>query len=200
MAKQLAIWLWKAWPIWLMFPLLGVHFLVLSRLPELEDLVLANKIAATATQIIGGGFVLYSVDSNLGLFRSESLVKTVGSWFKSCPLFRRTVSAKIECANASSAHFGSAAAISQPSTTIVERLAEVERQIVCLRTEIAANDQAIRRRVDKVNESLSISIASNQDALHRLAEKVVEATVGGFKQQAFGVMLVIYGAVTSVFT
>ena len=32
-----------------------------------------------------------------------------------------------------------------------------------------------------------------------LAERIEEATVGGMKLQAFGVLLALYGAVTSVF-
>lgn len=47
---------------------------------------------------------------------------------------------------------------------------------------------------------LSNSIASNQATLNKLSEKLEKVIVGGFKQQSFGVMLLIYGAITSVFT
>lgn len=53
--------------------------------------------------------------------------------------------------------------------------------------------------IEDVKSELSHSIASNQLALLKLSEQVEKATVGGFKQQAFGVMLVIYGAIAGVF-
>ena len=53
--------------------------------------------------------------------------------------------------------------------------------------------------LEKTKAELKVSISTNQSAIESLAAKFEKATVGGFKQQAFGVMLAVYGAIVSVF-
>ena len=80
-----------------------------------------------------------------------------------------------------------------------ERVAELERLADELRVEIRAEGAAVRRQVDEVRHELLSSIESNNTDIRQLTEKIERATVGGFKQQSFGVLLAIYGAVVSVF-
>ena len=71
MIRRLAIWFWKAWPVLVMTGLAYAHWHALASFPS--DTVLVNKLTGTAMQVVGGLIVLYSVDSNLGLFRNQSL-------------------------------------------------------------------------------------------------------------------------------
>jgi len=177
--------------------LAGAHLITLSKFPG--DSVLVNKLTGTVMQIVGGLIVLYSVDSNLGLFRNKSLAAAVIAWFRECPIFVRSVTISAT-GNASCSATGSlSASVIRAATTVEERLAELERRIEELRSEIAEQNRSIRSRIEEVRSELSSSITSNQSALNKLSKQLESATVGGFKQQAFGVMLVIYGAVISVF-
>lgn len=197
MIRRLAIWFSRAWPVFVMTALAYAHWNALTCFPA--ETALVNKLTGTAMQVVGGLIVLYSVDSNLGLFRNQSLMATVIAWFRECPIFVRSItisaSATSSCRTSSSA----SATVIRAATTIEERLAVLEGQFEELRSEVVTQHRAIHTRIEEVKSELSTLIASNQSALHKLSEQVERATVGGFKQQAFGVMLVIYGAVTSVF-
>lgn len=197
MIRRLAIWLWRAWPVLVMALLAAAHLLAVAKCPYESALV--NKLTGTVMQIVGGLIVLYSVDSNLGLFRNQSLAAAVITWFRECPLWLRTVTLSLSGTAACTALASMSASVIRAATTVEERLAELERRLEELRSEIAAQSRAIHSRIEEVKSELSSLIASNQSALNKLSEQVEKATVGGFKQQAFGVMLVIYGAVTSVF-
>ena len=197
MIRRLAIWLWRAWPFLAMALLIGAHFQALAYF--VDDSVFVNKLTGTVMQVVGGLVVLHSVDSNLGLFRNYSIFSAVLTWFRECPVFLRstTVSASFSASTTSSA--SATARLTCAPTTVEERLAELEQGLEDLRRETASQHQAIYSRIDTVKTELSSSIASSQAALNKLSEQVEKAAIGGFKQQIFGVMLVIYGAITSVF-
>lgn len=173
------------------------HWRALACFPG--ETVLVNKLTGTVMQVVGGLIVLYSVDSNLGLFRNQSLVTAVLAWFRECPIFMRSITLSASASASCSATASISATVIRAATTIEERLAALESRFEEFRSEMATQHQAIHSRIEDVKLELSNSIASNQSELRKLSDQVEKATVGGFKQQAFGVMLVIYGAVTSVF-
>lgn len=175
----------------------GFHLLVLFTMPV--DTILTNKIVGATMQIVGGLIVIYSVDSNLGLFRQQTILGGILAWLRECPLRpRRAVSVTINASTGCATMSGSAAVIRHP-TTIDERIAELERVTEQLRIELEARHRTAIARIDEVKQELCTSIASNRLEIHELSKKVEAATIGGFKQQAFGVMLAIWGASTSVF-
>lgn len=197
MIHRLAIWFWRAWPVIVMAVLIYAHWLALGRFSS--ETAMVNKLTGTVMQVVGGLIVLYSVDSNLGLFRNKNLTATVIAWFRECPVFVRYVTISGSATAFCSVSARMSATVIYTVTTVEERLAELERRIEEFRTEVAGQHRAIHSRIEDVKSELSTAIASNQSELSNLYEKVEKATVGGFKQQAFGVMLVIYGAGTSVF-
>jgi len=197
MIRRLTIWFWRAWPVLAMSFLAGAHMYAIAKFPA--ETVLVNKLTGTVMQIVGGLIVLHSVDTNLGLFRNQSLATAVIAWFRECPIFIRSVTISATGIASCGAVGSASVSVTRAATTVEERLAEVERRIDELRSEVAAQHRAIHTRIEEVSSELSSSIASNRSALNKLSEKVEKAAVGGFKQQAFGVMLVIYGAATSVF-
>ena len=197
MFRRLVIWFWRAWPLLVIAALAFSHWRALACFPA--ETLLVNKLTGTAMQIVGGLIVLYSVDSNLGLFRNQSLVAAITDWFRECPIFVRPITLTASLTSSSSMSAALPATVIRAGTTIEERLAALEGRFEELRAEIATQNRATHSRIENVKSELSSSIESNQLALRKLYEQVEKATVGGFKQQAFGVMLVIYGAVTSVF-
>lgn len=197
MIRRLVVWLWRAWPIIVMLFLVGLHLTALAKFQVHSATV--NKVAGTIMQIVGGLIILHSVDSNLGIFRNQSLVRVVIAWFRDFPLFKRTLSLSANLSASMSASGTLSTLVKRAATTVEERLAEAERQIEELRADLRAKHQALEARIEKVKTDLSASIISNQTDLKRLAEQIEKATVGSFKQQAFGVMLAVYGAATSLF-
>ena len=54
-----------------------------------------NKSFIAILQVIGGLIVLYTINSNLGLFEQKDLAARAFSWLKSCPLFKKPESVTI---------------------------------------------------------------------------------------------------------
>ncbi len=164
------------------------------------DVVTTNKIASASMQIVGGLIIIFSVDSNLGLFRKQSLPGAIWAWVRECPLCSKDGFAECSIyAIAGCATANGFASVSRQATSAEERIAELERITVQLRTDIEAKYQAALSHIVDAKNELNSSIAANQLAVYELSQKVETATVGGFKQQAFGVMLAVWGAGTSIF-
>jgi hypothetical protein len=195
--RQLTIWLCRAWPVLILLPLAALHAFALSSLPS--HTVVINKLTGTVLQILGGLIVLHAVDGNLGLFRKQTIASVVLAWLRDFPLFRRHVVIALSGIASSSAVGSASLSVRRAANTIEERIAEVERQLEEVRIAVREQGVAVHRRIDEVKTELSASIASNEKAVNQLSAQLETATVGGFKQQAFGVMLAIYGAVVGVF-
>lgn len=196
-AKRLLVWTLRAWPVLALLLLAVCHLVALSLLPG--HVVLVNKLTGTTMQVVGGLVVLHAVDSNLGLFRKQNLFSVVLSWFRDFPLIRRSHTISLQGV-ASSAVVGSATlTVERKVTTVEERLTELERQLKEVHAAIQQQRVAVLQRIEEVKIELNRGIATNQAAISELSARIEIATVGGFKQQAFGVMLAIYGAFVSVF-
>jgi len=120
MIRRIAIWIWRAWPVLVMLFLACAHFQALKTFPN--ESVLVNKITGTLMQIAGGLIVLYSVDSNLGLFRNQSLATYVIAWFRECPLFVRSVTVSASCSASFGISGSASASVIRAATTVEERL------------------------------------------------------------------------------
>lgn len=193
----LLIWILRAWPVLVLVPIASAHACAHHLFPA--DAVIVNKITGTVLQVVGGLIVLYSVNSNLGLFRGQHIGSVIIGWFKSFPFFRKPVMVS-GSASASIALSGSARiSVGRATTTIEEKIAELERQLTEFRQNVKEDIQAVNVRIGQVHTELSDALATNTATLNQLSSRLELATIGGFKQQAFGVLLAVYGAVTSVF-
>lgn len=195
--SQLVVWISRAWPVLAMVPLASAHALAHSLFPT--DPTLVNKVTGTALQTTGGLLVLYAINANLGLFRNQHLGDLIIGGLRSFPLFRKPVTLiAAGCAQANASGSGPVSSRRVP-TTVDERIAELERQLDEFRTQVNEDLRAATARIDQVHSELSAAAASDAAALSQLSTRLEEATVGGVKQQAFGVMLALYGAVANVF-
>ena len=195
--RELGVWIWRAWPVVVLLFLGGIHLLALATLPAHS--VMVNKLTGTAMQVVGGLVVLHSVNGNLGLFRNQTLAGVVVNWIRAFPMLKRSVT--VSLTGVASIGVSGSATIStkRAATTVEERVAEVERQLEEFRVTVRAQDAALHRRIDDVKTELSSSISENQSAVKQISDQLESTAVGGFKQQAFGVMLAIYGAAIGVF-
>ncbi len=195
--SALFFWFLRAWPVLSLAPIALAHAGAHRLFPA--DAVLVNKVSGTVLQIVGGLIVLYSVNSNLGLFRGQHFGNIILGWFRSFPLFRRSVTLSVS-GIASATVFGNArASVHRATSTIEEKVAELERQLEEFRQSVSEDLRSANERIAQVHSELSTAVAANTATLNHLSSKLDLVTVGGFKQQAFGVLLAVYGAVTSVF-
>jgi hypothetical protein len=150
-------------------------------------------------QIVGGLLVLYSVNDNLGLFRRQSLIAAILSWFRSFPLTRKGITVALSGVASSYASGSGSVSTQRNLTTLEERLAELERTVKDLRKELSSGLAAAQQQLEQAKSELRTRIEAVASQVSELHQKVEHAAVGGFKLQAFGVLLAAYGAVTSVY-
>jgi len=195
--RQIPAWLLRAWPVLALIPAFVAHWLALGQYSASAAMI--NKIVGMALQLVGGLVILYSINENLGLFRKQSLLVTVVHWFRSFPLVRKSVT--IQLSGVTSAGMTGSASIttSVSPKTLEERVSRLEETLKSLRQEVAANAAAAQQQLQQAKAELGNRIAATSDQVTELTKKVEHAAVGGFKLQAFGVLLAVYGAVTSVF-
>ena len=195
--SHLIPWAFRAWPVLAIVPVGIAHYVALSMLPSSATIV--NKLMGMLLQILGGLLVLYSVNDNLGLFRAQSLTATVMAWLKSFPIVRKPILLSTNARAMASAKATLSATVTRASTTIEERVAALERDMNELQSQLQREVQAISGRLEAAKTELQGQI---NEATHRVSDlsgRLEHAAVGGFKFQALGVLLAIYGAVTSVF-
>jgi uncharacterized coiled-coil protein SlyX len=193
----LPVWALRAWPVWGLLPAFAGHWLALTAFPGSTQLV--NKLVGALLQIVGGLLVLYSVNDNLGLFRRQSLSAAILTWFRSFPLSRKGVTVALSGVASSYASGSGSVSTQRNLTTLEERLAELERTVQDLRKELNSGLAAAQQQLEQAKSELRTRIEAVASQVAELHQKVEHAAVGGFKLQAFGVLLAAYGAVTSVY-
>lgn len=191
---RLIKWLWRAWPIVVLAPLIGAHLLLLSLFPQ--SAVLINKSIALITQLIGGLLILYSIDSNIGIIKQKSLFLLFANYFKEFPLVNRSTT--IELQGASMAITGGKAKLSvgRNPQNIEEKIRYLQEQINEMKQEFEQETKDIHERIDRQTKEMNVKIQETNSALKNLESKMDEVSTGGIKPQLFGVLLMIYGAVS----
>lgn len=195
--SALLSWLLRAWPVLSLVPIALAHATAHRFFPA--DTLWVNRITGTALQVAGGLIVLYSVNMNLGLFRDQHFGHIVIEWFRSCPLLRRSVTISLSASGSVAVSGIARVSVCRVTNTLEEKIAELERQLDEFRQHVKEDIQAVNTRIDQVHTELSTAVTTNTTTLNQVSSRLELATIGGIKQQAFGVFLAVYGAITSVF-
>ncbi len=197
--RHIGRWLWRAWPVILLLPVIALHLVILNQFSTPADKVFVNKLTGTLLQICGGMIILYSLDGNLGLFKKKGLFAVFVLWLKEFP---RRNSRAINFAAEVGVHFGGTATITvgkKPPTTLEERIERIEQRIEEEAQKLNELRGSLNDRIGTLKAELEQSILKVDSGLRDLAYKVESSAIGGLKQQLFGVLLALYGAVVSVF-
>ena len=190
-------WTLRAWPVLTLIPVGLAHFVAIRMFPN--DTLMVNKLTGMSLQLLGGLLVLYSVNDNLGLFRSQSFKSAIFTWFKEFPVVREPISITGHGSSISSSSSFGLATVQQAHSTIEERIAELEQMLQDLKKQLQLEIQTINTQIETTRSALQQQSGDTSNKVSDLAKRLEHAAVGGFKFQAFGVILAIYGAFTSVF-
>jgi hypothetical protein len=195
---RLVAWVWRAWPLILVAAVALLHLAAYLAVPDHRTFV--SKLTGTLLQIAGGLIVLHSLDGNLGLFKQQNLLSVFLRWTQEFPRFRRhSVSMSGVAMVGTFSIAGDLTVGQRTTTTIEERVAELERKLKEESDKLRALEKSTQGRLESLKIELSQTIAAVDNGLRDLADKVESAAIGGLKQQLFGVLLAIYGAVVSIF-
>lgn len=157
-----------------------------------------NKTLSFSLNLIGGLLVLYSIDSNLGLFRQGGMFSLFVNWLKSFPMVKGTpIVISPNSIESSSSAGKPRIEINKTPETTEELYKYTKEQIAFLKGDI--KDQ--RKYTDLQMGSLSNKVSSESAKLHKslnsINNQLKAVAIGGFKIQLFGVLLVVYGSYLS---
>jgi hypothetical protein len=191
--RSLLVWVWRTWPAIILCIVGALHYALIHCLSLPPDKV--TKLFSLFTQLGGGAVVLYSVDTNIGVFRKSSLRGILKQYLKECPIPSRNVTVGMSAVSAVSASGIAALTTGRNPQTIDDKLAYLQEQIDGVKAELMRKVGEISTQMQKITAVLRSEIYGISTSLNVLESKVVDTVVGGIKQQIFGLLLVVYGAI-----
>jgi len=187
-------WLWRIWPLHVILALLCVHLLLIYYFGL--DTKTTNKTIALLSQVVGGILILYSIDSNIGIFKDRNLVGEFIQYLREFPLIKRSVTAKLNGQFMGLSGIGADLTYGRKCETVEEKLEYLQEQIAELRQHCKHKRKEIDKRFKDVSKEMKTQDQKQQKAVEDLKSKIEKVSVGGIKVQMFGVMLMVYGAIS----
>lgn len=84
--------------------------------------------------------------------------------------------------------------VKRQANSLSDRVTELEHQMEEMHQDIVKRERAIQKLVSDTKEELSARAGSNEVELRDIKAKVDGTVLGSIKQQAFGVVIAVYGA------
>jgi hypothetical protein len=154
-----------------------------------------NNTFALVAQITGGLLVLYSIDSNIGIVKQESLYSIFTRYFKDFPLFKKSVSITVGASMHTQSSARARLTVKKHPQSLEEKVAYLQEQIDEIRGEFKEDLKELDTKVDRKDKKQSEKITTLTESVDGIESKVNQVAVGGLKVQVFGVILLIYAAV-----
>jgi hypothetical protein len=188
----------RFWPVLVIIVLVATHISILHNFPA--DIKGINRLVSLVSQLIGGLFVLYSIDSNLFLFRGRRLHQTFGDVIREVRRFGKSVTIQVQGLSTSSSIGSATVTTVVLPTTLDERVDYLERKISEMEKDAFKKSAEIHQKIADHKNDIEARISSLSTSVEALQNKMLEATVGGFKSQLFGVLLLVYGAISGYYS
>ena len=160
-----------------------------------------NKALALVLQVIGGLLVLYSIDSNLGLFEKGKLMTLGKRWLISHPFSKKEVHnvsayASLSINAATNVEFRE----HKVPATLEERVDLLFKHVDWLKEDLSKQKEQYEKRVKDLETKLTEGQVSLSSSVNEIKKNLESVAIGGLKLQIFGVVLVIYGSLLSYIT
>lgn len=191
---RLTKWLWRAWPVIGIVPLFCIHMLLRSQFPQGAELI--NETVCLVSQLIGGLLVLYSINSNSGIITQKSLLTLIGNYFNEFPFLKRSFTLKGLGGVCPTAVGKVRLSVVRNPQSIEEKIKYLQEQINEIKRDFEQETKDLNDKIDRQAKELSVKIQETNSALRNFESKMDEVTTGGIKPQLFGVLLMIYGAIS----
>ena len=148
----------RAWPALLPAGFAVAHVLFTYRFPEHSATL--NRFVALVFQIVGGGFVLWSIDSTLGVARGGSIRGMVMSWIRTWP--RRGAGVTVTPAPATMAVTGlpPTIRIGIGGNSIEDRVKRLEQEIVWIKEDQANETKRINAAIEQSDRRFQRGLSS----------------------------------------
>ena len=164
-----------------------------------DDRALINKCFSLFLQLIGGGSILYSIDSNFEAFQKGNMISAFKKYWKECPIFKQHYYLNAEPAIIKTKMGMANSRLVRNPKTVEETLAYLQEQIDHFDVLIRANEVAIEKKCGELKDMIEKQ-ANELNTVSKRAEKRIEDIVlGGVNAQIFGLFLLVHGAIAGFF-
>ncbi len=202
LVSSLAKWIWRGWPVIVILLIVLTHQLS-SQLPCIPNFSCwsnqqVDRFMSFALNLTGGGFVLYSIDSNLGVFRKGGITTLFKKWVKSCPLIKGeplVINAQTTL-SISTALAGEITPNEAPQS-IEDLYKYTQAQLTSIRGNIKEQRRLTDEKIDTLSSEVAADNADINKKVSTVNQQLQSVAVGGFKLQLLGVMFVVYGSYLS---
>lgn len=196
--KNILKWIWKAWPIIIILPCLIIHYELIHYFEPYADTI--HKTIALIVQIVGGLLVLYSIDSNIGIIKDKKLTALFTDYLKSFPLIKKSYVIEAKSGAMSVTGLDAKLKVIRKPKTIEDKLNYLQEQIDSLEKTIDKKAEALDSKIKNISEKLNADVSETKKAIEHIETQIEQVSIGGFKSQLFGLLLLLYGAITSYIT
>lgn len=202
MLLKILKWIWRGWPvvIWALIILLhqiSSHLYCIELLPCWSNQQV-DKTLAFSLNLVGGLLVLYSIDSNLGLFRQGGMFTLFMKWLKSFPMVKgESIVIRPDSVSSTCSVGSPRIELNKTPETIDELYKYTREQIAFLKSDIKEQRKHSDQQINSLSSKVSAENARINKNLSSLNQQLKAVAIGGFKIQLFGVLLVIYGSYIS---
>jgi hypothetical protein len=195
---KLLKWLWRAWPFFGILLLIFTRFLLIHYFSF--NASSTDKFLSLASQIIGGLFILHSIDSNIGIINNKKLFSIFSNYLREFPLVKRSVVVQANGFSIATASATAKASASRNPTSIEGKLEYLQDQIDTIKRDIELESKELSAKIDRCSNELNIKIQDTKLALEKIDSKIKEVSIGGISEQIFGILLMVYGAISGYVT
>lgn len=196
--KRTIVWALQPWPLWLMCFIAILHYQIYLFFPE--TLSSTNKLIALICQLAGGALVLISIDSNLGVLKRSNLLKFFVSYIKKFPPINPPQTGIIEGKIKSTVYASGELTTAKTPTTLEDKLSYLQEQIDELKEKHQKSILSLRQEYEKKLSDISFQIHKTERSINLLRADFENISVGGISLQIFGILLLLYGAITGYFS
>jgi hypothetical protein len=195
----------KGWPVFMFIPISAIHLLLMFSPCFNSDFLCydnsqINKFISFLMQLSGGLLILISIDSNIELFKNNSLVGMMKSWYEIRPWNKQEKPKGVEGSisfTIQGPQFNGRG-YQQPST-IEGKLELLQTKIDWINEDIKKNQKITGEKLQSLESAISQNNINQSQQVNNLKNDLVQSSVGGVKFQVFGVLLVFYSSVLSFF-
>lgn len=95
---------------------------------------------------------------------------------------------------------GTKIVIGRNPQTIDEKIDYLQEQINELKLDVEQESKELNGKIVRLSKEMNIQIQDAKSTIQSLESKMAEVSIGGIKVQLFGVLLMVYGAISSYVT
>ena len=160
--KRYRIWIKEGWAF---FTIIGIVVLTIIYLSNFEHSEKTYKAFSSGAQLVGGVFILYSINDNIKILQNRTIGNMIKKWFWSFPYFKQSASVEVTGVSAISSA-GIAIATSE------NNFKTLDQKVEFLLNEVKNIQKNMDHQFIKVNEKIMTETAKITESLEQKNNKI----------------------------